>query len=100
MTFAFQLSTAPESPDAVSVLALARAAMARGHSTRIFLMDDGVRVLAHPEWEALFRAGAEISVCDHSAGTRQVGRVDWAIFGSQLENAENLTEAQRWLAFN
>ena len=98
-TFSFQLSTG-SGDDRGTVIALARAALARGHDVRVFLMDDGVFALREPALESLFRAGAEIGVCALSASARGVARVDWAVWGTQGESAANVLESDRCLAFD
>lgn len=100
MTLAFLLSTGTAAADARTVIALARAALARGDDVRVFLMDDGVLAVRAPEFEELFRRGAEISLCAHSAGPRSIPRPDWVVFGDQSDNAANFAECDRYLAFN
>lgn len=100
MTLAFLLSTGPGTADTRTVIALARAALARGDCVRIFLMDDGVLAIRSAELEDLFQRGAEISLCAHSAGPRAIPRPDWVLFGDQQDHAGNLAECDRTLAFN
>ncbi len=115
MTFGFFLAAGPGSAGARRALALAREALARGHDVRIFLMEEGVRLVPAPvaeaqaadgprefpgrELEALFLAGAEVSLCAQSARARGVAPVSWVYFGDQSENAHGLVECDRWMAF-
>ncbi len=99
-TLAFLLTTGPDREDGATVLSLARAALGRGHDVRLFLMADGVEALRSGGLEDLFRRGAEVSVCAQSASARGIARVDWTVWGTQVENAGNLVECDRFLAFD
>ncbi|MCP4751350.1 MAG: DsrE family protein [Proteobacteria bacterium] len=55
-----------------NIVGLARAALDKGHSVRLFAMDEGARLLEKPEFSELAdREGVKISYCEYSA--RQLG---------------------------
>ena len=81
------------------IAGLTRAAIARGHSVAIFVMDEGTRLLGENPFAALADLdGVAVSVCEHSAKTFGVatGQLPASIrCGSQLNNAMMVHKADR-----
>jgi len=73
------------------VLGITNAAVAKGHTVNIFIMDDGTRLLSDDSFTALCKTeGVKMSYCDHSAsglGTKPDGLTEEIICGSQYDNA-------------
>ncbi|OGG99530.1 MAG: hypothetical protein A2600_08610 [Candidatus Lambdaproteobacteria bacterium RIFOXYD1_FULL_56_27] len=69
---------------------LARAALERGWSVKVFLNDDGVRLLEDPLLPELAQAGAGISFCETSARSLKIAleKVPRSLKrGTQLQHA-------------
>lgn len=73
------------------ILGITRAALRRGHAVGIFATDEGVRLLADPEFSGLSALpGVSLSYCDFSAQAwdgRPAGLPEEAVAGSQFDNA-------------
>jgi predicted peroxiredoxin len=73
------------------ILGITKAAVAKGHTVNIFIMDDGTRLLSDDSFTALCKTeGVKMSYCDHSAaglGTKPDGLAEEIICGSQFDNA-------------
>ena len=102
-TLGIQLTTSTESEDAHTVIQLTRAALAKGHTVRLFVMCDGIYNLQNESFQALAREGASISVCGHNAAQRHiepiedVPNLEW---GSQHDFAKITAECDRVVVFN
>ena len=109
MTIGFLLTTSPERADARTVIRVARAALEKGHRVELFLMNDGVyNVQAAPkhpvsgEFARLMEAGAAITLCATSTGSRGVTKesaLPGVSFGGQYEHAQMVARADRVLTF-
>ena len=81
------------------VRGITRAAIAKGHSVRIFATDEGAKLLADPQFSALSALpGVSMSYCDHSAqpfGGRPAGLPEAIAQGSQFENAVMNSESDK-----
>ena len=82
-----------------AVMGTTRAALARGHTVDLFAMDDGTRLLAHPDLAALGELpGVNISFCQESAAHKNVNcetLPQAMVRGSQLQNAMMTQQADR-----
>ena len=66
------LSTGLDHPNLKTVLGLSEAALARGVSVYLYLIDDGVRALDHPDVRALPGRGAKLFVCAYGCQKRRI----------------------------
>jgi predicted peroxiredoxin len=65
------LSTGPEHPNLETALGLAHAALGRGASVYMYLIDDGVTALAEPRLRALPARGVKLFVCAYGCQKRR-----------------------------
>jgi predicted peroxiredoxin len=84
-----------------AIVGIAKAAPAKGHKVDVFVMDDGTKLLANPEFSGLCKlSGVKMSFCDHSAkelGSKTEGMPEEIICGSQFNNANMNHESDRTL---
>ena len=66
------LSTGPDHPNLKTLLGLSEAALARGASVYLYLIDDGVRALDHPGVRTLPERGAKLFVCAYGCQKRRI----------------------------
>lgn len=66
------LSTGPQHPNLETVLGLATAALGRGASVYLYLIDDGVAALAEPRVRSLPTRGAKLFVCAYGCQKRRI----------------------------
>ena len=66
------LSTGPQHPNLETALGLATAALGRGASVYLYLIDDGVAALAEPRIRALPAHGAKLFVCAYGCQKRRI----------------------------
>jgi predicted peroxiredoxin len=67
------LSTGPEHPvNLTTAIGLGDAALARGASVYLYLIDDGVRALDDPRVRALPERGAKLFVCAYGCQKRRI----------------------------
>jgi len=82
-----------------AVTGITQAALKKGHSVIIFVMDAGTGLLANPEFTGLCRLDrVSISFCDHSAkekGATTEGLPAEVVCGSQYNNALMLHESDK-----
>jgi len=73
------------------ILGITKAALGKGHTVNIFIMDDGTRLLSESSFTGLCKSeGVKMSFCDHSAeglGTKVEGLPEEIMCGSQFDNA-------------
>lgn len=65
------LSTAPSHPSVETVIRLAQAALRRGVEVYLYLIDEGVKMVADRRYLGLIDAGVKMSVCAY--GCQQHG---------------------------
>jgi sulfur relay (sulfurtransferase) complex TusBCD TusD component (DsrE family) len=70
------LSTGPEHGNLETALGLAGAALTRGLSVYVYLIDDGVRALEDPRVKALPDRGAKLFVCAYGCQKRRIPLAD------------------------
>lgn len=66
------LSTGPEHPNLRTALGLTEAAVARGASVYLYLIDDGVQTLADERVKALPGRGVKLFVCAYGCQKRRL----------------------------
>jgi sulfur relay (sulfurtransferase) complex TusBCD TusD component (DsrE family) len=66
------LSTGPRHPNLQTALGLAHAALGRGVSLYVYLIDDGVTTLGEPRVRALPAHGAKLFVCAYGCQKRRL----------------------------
>jgi len=66
------LSTGPQHVNLETALGLATAALERGVSVYLYLIDDGVATLAEPRLRALPAQGARLFVCAYGCQKRRI----------------------------
>jgi len=70
---------------------ITRAAVAKGHTVDVFIMDEGVRLLCDPTFTGLSAVGGvRMSYCDHSTDQlrcKPQGLPGEIVCGSQYDNA-------------
>ena len=72
------LSTGPRHPNLETALGLAGAALGRGASVYLYLIDDGVRTLADPRLRALPPRGLKLFACAYGCQKRRIPLEDSA----------------------
>lgn len=81
------------------VLGITNAAVAKGHTVNLFVMDDGTRLLSEDSFTSLCKKdGVKMSFCDHSAsglGTKPDGLPEEIVCGSQFDNATMNSESDK-----
>jgi predicted peroxiredoxin len=81
------------------VIALARAAVSKGHEVALFAMDEGTRLLGNPACAELWTLpGVSVSVCELSAtkcGVEAKALPQRVVWGSQYHNAVMVRDADR-----
>ncbi len=81
------------------VAGLTKAALSKGHEVIVFIMDEGTKLIATPEFAELCRTpGVRMSYCAHSAdqtGAASGGIPKELVQGSQYMNAEMNHDADR-----
>ncbi len=75
------LSTGPQHANLETALGLATAALGRGASVYLYLIDDGVTALAEPRVRSLPTRGAKLFVCAYGCQKRRI----------PLEDASDIT---------
>lgn len=93
----------PAAGDLPLILAAAQAALAEGAEVEIFAMDDGVLLLAEPDFLALLAGGAEVAVCAMDAEAHGVdlatAELRGVTLGDQSDHARILRRCDRFLSF-
>jgi len=72
------LSTGPEHGNLETAIGLATAALGRGASVYLYLIDDGVRTLGDPRLRALPAQGVKLFVCAYGCQKRRIPLEDTA----------------------
>ncbi len=83
------------------IAALAKAALAKGHTVSIFMTDDGVRLIGNSEISGL-KDKVDMSLCDFSARNRDLTEKDipeGVTAGTQYQNSLMHNECDRVLIF-
>lgn len=82
-----------------AILGLSEAAIAKGHTVSIFIMDVGNKLLLQDDFRALCgREGITMSYCDHSAKTLEIsteGIPAEIVCGSQFNNANMMHDVDK-----
>jgi hypothetical protein len=72
------LSSDPSEGDVDTVVGLGEAALSRGASLYLYLIDDGVRALSDPRIRTLPERGAKLFVCAYGCQKRRIPLEDTA----------------------
>jgi sulfur relay (sulfurtransferase) complex TusBCD TusD component (DsrE family) len=93
------LSTAPDHPNTETVAGLVKAARARQMETDLYLLDEGVANLNHPEISALAESGVHLYVCAYGAQRRGIPVSDRATFCGLVVLSDLMKGCDRFVAF-
>jgi hypothetical protein len=94
------VSTAPEHPNLDAVLGLSAAALDRGASVYLYLIDDAVAAVEHPRVQALVDHGLRLFVCAYGCQKRRLPLSDRATNCGLVVLADLIAGADRFLSFN
>ena len=96
------LSTAPEHPNLRAALGLSEAALARGASVYLYLIDDGVRALDDPGVRALPGRGAKLFVCAYGCQKRRIPLkdADTVTYCGLVVLTDLINGTDRFISFN
>ena len=96
------LSTAPEHPNLRAALGLSEAALARGASVYLYLIDDGVRALDDPGVRALPERGAKLFVCAYGCQKRRIPLkdADTVTYCGLVVLTDLINGTDRFISFN
>ena len=94
------LSTPPDRPDFHSVVNLSKAALSQGVEVYLYLLDDGVLSIDHPDIEELLTKGVKLFCCAYAAQKRNIPRSDKAVFGGLFVLSNLLHTCDQFIAFN
>ncbi|MDH5477440.1 MAG: DsrE family protein [Nitrospinota bacterium] len=88
------------SPMAESAVKIAKAAVAAGHEAQLFVMADGVTLLAREDFAMLTSHGVAVTVCDHNrAQLKAPEKVEGVKYGSQYDLAGYIQDFDRTISF-
>ena len=100
--FGLMLSTAPDHPNLETAVALAEAALRRGASLYLYLIDDAVGALGDPRVRRLPARGATLFVCAYGCQRRGIPleELDGVTYCGLVVLADVLTGTDRFVALN
>ena len=88
------------SPVADSAIKTARAALEAGHEVTVFIMAEGVTLLAREDFRSLAADGAQVTVCEHNRVQFQAPEgVEGVKYGSQYDLAGYIQDCERVVSF-
>lgn len=96
------LSTPPEHPNLSAVSRLSSVALDRGADLYLYLIDDGVRAMDHPDIQALAKRGAKLFVCAYGCQKRNIAlsEPDTFTYCGLVVLTDLINGCERFLAFN
>ncbi|HLC41314.1 MAG TPA: DsrE family protein [Methylomirabilota bacterium] len=96
------LSTPPEHPNLSAVSRLSSVALDRGADVYLYLIDDGVRAMDHPDIQALADRGAKLFVCAYGCQKRKIplAEPDKFTYCGLVVLTDLINGCERFLAFN
>ncbi len=94
------LSTGPENKNIFTVVSLAQEAVHQEIDTYLYLIDDGVLTLNHPQMDALKKEGVEIFVCAYGAHRRGLPLNETATFAGLVALSDLILGCDRFITFN
>jgi hypothetical protein len=94
------LSTAPDHPNLETCLGLARAALDRGLTVYVYLIDDGVLTVDDTRMIELGTRGARLFACAYGAQRRHLPITDRATYCGLVVLTDLLRGCDRFVALN
>ena len=95
------LSTPPEHKNKITAVALANVSIAEGITTYLYLIDDGVYNINHPEINALAAAGVHLFACAYGAKRRNISLTNNTVAFSGLVVLSDLIKGcDRFITLN
>jgi len=94
------LSTPPDNKNLHTVTSLLRVALSRQVSTYLYLIDDGVENIDHPELDSLQKKGLKLFVCAYGAKSRGICLSDKAVFCGLVALSDLIKGCERFVTFN
>ena len=94
------LSTSPDHPNLEMAMGLSSAALDRGASVYLYLIDDAVAAVEHPRVQALADRGARLFVCAYGCQKRRLPLSDRAVNCGLVVLADIINATDRFLALN
>ncbi len=93
------LSTPPEHNNLKTVVSLTHEAIKQGVDTYLYLIDDGVHNLGHPEMDRLIKTGVNLFVCAYGAQRRGMAPNESAVFSGMVVLSDLVKGCDRFLSF-
>ena len=94
------LSTKPEHPNLETCLGLSRAALDRGASLYLYLVDDGVANIDDDRILELSRRGAKLFVCAYGCQRRRLPITEKATYCGLVVLTDLINGCERFVALN
>ena len=94
------LSTPSDRPDLGTVVELSKVALAQGVEVYLYLLDDGVLNINHPDIDELIAGGVKLFCCAYAAQKRNIPRSEKAVFGGLFVLSNLLNTCDQFIAFN
>ena len=94
------LSTPPEHKNRKMVAFLANEAVQQGIETYIYLIDDGVYNIDHPEMNALENCGVKLFACAYGAQQRGISLNNKAVFAGLAVLSDIIKGCDRFVTLN
>lgn len=94
------LSTSPDHPNLATAVGLADAAIARGATVYLYLIDDAVAAVEAPAIQALGDRGAKLFVCAYGCQRRRLALSERATNCGLVVLTDVISGTDRFLALN
>ena len=94
------VSTRPDHPNLETALGLSRAALARGASVYLYLIDDAVSAVEDPRLHELAERGLRLFVCAYGCQKRRLPLSDRATNCGLVVLTDLINGTERFLALN
>ncbi|HIE66071.1 MAG: DsrE family protein [Nitrospira sp.] len=91
------LSTPPEEKNLALVVSLATEARRQGIGVYLYLIDDGVKHIDHPEMTRLKETGVKLFLCAYGAQRRSIPPSDKAAFGGLVVLSDLIKGCDRFI---
>lgn len=100
MKITMLLYTGPDHPNTLSLINIAKAAVAKGHEVTVFAMAAGVQNLIREDFTSLPRSGVNVTMCEYNRGLWKAPEgVEDIHYGSQYDLAGYAQECDRMISF-
>jgi len=100
MKLGILLSTPPAHPNLRTVVSLVKTARDRGLDVYLYLVDDGLYTLDHPDIAAIGRVGVKRFACAYGAQRRGIPTGDQAVFCGLVVLSDLFKGCDRFITFN